>query len=815
MRADFSRDDMTFRELLKQVRSTCVEAYANQDVPFEKLVEELKPERSLSHTPLFQVMLILQNAPRQRLQLADLVLEQMEFESGIAKFDLTLEIFEEEGLHCTFEYNSDLFESATIRRMIVHFENLVDNLIRDPDTKISTLKLLAEAERQRILVDWNDTSAEFPDKLTIHAAFEQAAARTPEAAAFLHEGKSLTYRDLNERANRLARYLIQGNVRPGDLVGISIEPSFDMVVAILGVLKAGAAYVPLEPSEPVQRLALMLEDSGVDTIIARQEARNRLPEHKARLVLLDREKAAIDALSAADISLSLPSTALAYVIYTSGSTGAPKGVEGTHRAAMNRFAWMWKAYPFQSGETCCQKTALSFIDSVWELFGPLLQGVRNVILPKEALLDPRQFMQLLNECEATRLLLVPSLLRMLLDHCDHLGEDLPRLRLWSVSGEVLSGDLACRFLKAAPRATLLNIYGSSEVAADVTWHEVKETGPEQESAYSIPIGRPISNTQIYILDRHLAPVATGVRGEIHVGGAGLARGYWNKPNATAERFIGSTFDRSKSTLLYKTGDFGRFLPDGTIEYSGRTDNQVKIRGMRVELEEVESVIRAHPLVKDVAVVVTDARNSLAAYVIASEGATPLAAQLRRFAHSKLAEHMVPSHYVLVESLPVLSSGKINRKLLQSRELISTSEQAFVAPRTEVEETLVKIWSEVLKLKRVGVEDNFFELGGHSLVAVQVISRIRRMFDVEISVRSIFEEPTIGSLAEIVTQAKNEGRKALTPILMKPAQPGNKEMLMAQLDKLSPEEIRALLEQLKGRESSARDGELNGADHTFR
>lgn len=815
LRADFS-DETTFRDLLKQVRSTAIEAYANQDVPFERLVEELKPERSMAHTPLFQAMLILQNAPKQRLKLRDLILEELEFESGIAKFDLTLEIIEQKGLHCTFEYNSDLFESATIQRMIGHFENLVDAAIQNPDAKISALNLFTKQEREDILVEWNDTSADYPDKLTIHGAFEEAVARTPEAAALLHDGKSLTYRQLNERANRLAHYLIHKNVQHGALVGISIEPSFDMVIAILGVLKAGAAYVPLDPSESEQRLALMLEDSHVGTIITCRDAQNRFPDHTAHLLFLDAEKAAIEQCSPLNVSLPLSSTNLAYVIYTSGSTGAPKGVEGTHRASMNRFAWMWNAYPFQPGETCCQKTALSFIDSVWEIFGPLLQGVRNLIVPKETLLEPRQFIELLYQYDVSRLLLVPSLLRMLLEHCGNLAEKLPKLKLWSVSGEVLDNDLACRFLEALPQATLLNIYGSSEVAADVTWHEVRNPKRELDKTRSVPIGRPISNTQIYILDRFLGPVPIGVQGEIHVGGMCLARGYWNKPEATAERFIGNPFEPGNSTRLYKTGDYGRFLPNGVIEYLGRTDNQVKIRGMRVELGEVESILRTHPLVQEAAVVVTNEKANLVAYVVASDGSAPVASQLRRFAHSKLPEHMVPSHYILIESLPVLPSGKINRKLLQSRNLTSSaSEDAYIAPRTETEEALAKIWSEVLRIKRIGVEDNFFELGGHSLLAVQVVSRIRRTFEVEISVRSIFEEPVIASLAEKVAQAKADGRRAHSPILARAAPAGNREKLIAQLDKLSPEEIRALLDQLNNNKPSSQADEVDGADRTIR
>jgi amino acid adenylation domain-containing protein len=789
LRANFA-DAPSVRQLLHQIRATALEAYEHQDVPFERLVEVLNPERTLSRTPLFQVMLILQNVPRQNIEFKDLVLEELEFESGIAKFDLTLEVIEQEGLHCTLEYNADLFDNATIQRMICHFETLIYGFIQHPDMRVSALQLLTEQEREHILVDWNNTAADYPQDLCIHTAFEQQAARTPEAVAFLCEGQQLTYRQLNESANRLAHYLMHQGITPGSLVGIAVERSLEMVVGLLGILKAGAAYVPLASSEPKQRLAVMLEDANVGTIITHHSFGHRLPAHKARLLSLDADKAVIDAHSTMNPSIPLSSGDLAYVLYTSGSTGTPKGVEGTHRASMNRFAWMWNTYPFGPHETCCQKTALSFIDAVWEIFGPLLRGIRNVIIPEQALLDPGQFVQLLAQYEITRIVLVPSLLRMVLEQPSNLAAELPNLTLWSVSGEVLSPDLVRCFYTALPHATLLNIYGSSEVAADVTWYEVTD----KETLCSVPIGRPISNTQIYILDRYLNPVPVGVRGEIHVGGVCLARGYWNRPEATAEPFIRNPFAQGTATRLYKTGDLGRFLPDGTIEYLGRVDNQVKMRGFRVELGEVESILRSHPLVREAAVVVQGEPQKLVAYVVASDGLAPHAAELRRFTQSKLPEYMVPVNYSVLESLPVLPSGKINRTGLLALELTrSESESTYVAPRTEIEEVLATIWREVLQVHQVGIEDNFFALGGHSLRAVQVISRIRRIFDVEVSVRSLFEAPVIAGLAEIVAQAKASGLKARGPILARRAPTESRDMLITQLDKLSPEEVRALLD----------------------
>ena len=369
LRADLSGDP-TFRELLKRARLTALDAYAHEEAPFEKLVEELKPERTLRRSPLFQVMLIFQNAPKQKLGLQDLVLEELEFESGISKFDLTLEVIELDGLHCTFEYSSDIFDKRTIRRLIDHFETLIHGFIRNPDASISALPLLNEREQKQIVVDWNSTAAPYPDHLCIHTVFEQQAARTPESVACLHRGKKLTYRELNERANGVAHSLLSLGVSPGSVVGISVERSLEMFVGLLGILKAGAAYVPLDPALPGQRLAVMLEDSDVQTIVTQQVFQPSLLNLDARLLFLDGDESAIGEQSLVNPSVPRSSEDLAYVLYTSGSTGTPKGVEGTHRASMNRFAWMWNTYPFGSDETCCQKTALSFVDSIWEIFGP-------------------------------------------------------------------------------------------------------------------------------------------------------------------------------------------------------------------------------------------------------------------------------------------------------------------------------------------------------------------------------------------------------------------------------------------------------------
>jgi acyl-coenzyme A synthetase/AMP-(fatty) acid ligase/acyl carrier protein len=485
---------------------------------------------------------------------------------------------------------------------------------------------------------------------------------------------------------------------------------------------------------------------------------------------------------------------------------------------MNRMQWMWERYPFQAGEVCCQKTNVGFVDSVCEIFSPLLAGVASVIVPQEALLDPEVMLRTLGENRVTRMVLVPSLLRALLEHAPNLGERLPHLKLWSCSGEMLPWELAKKFRKAYPGATLLNIYGSSEVAADVTWHEVtgKETEAAEMEATSVPIGRAISNSQVYVLDEQMNAVPVGVRGEIYVGGAGLALGYWRQPELTAERFVENKIAPEKSKRLYRTGDLGRWRlvrdkagnETGELEYLGRRDSEVKVRGMRIELGEIETVLGRHEWVEEAVVELsgTGVEQRLIAYVVGkgTEGTAPSARELRRYVRTKLPEHMVPASFVKVEELPLLSSGKVNRRALSTTAGVSLAEQGIVAPRTEVERKLAAMWAEVLKLKEVGVDQNFFELGGHSLLVLQVMARIRREFDVELGVRTMFEEPTIAGLGIEVEKAQATGIKSRTPALERRPRPAanvSREALLAQLDTLSADDVETLLKRVLDAKSS--------------
>ena len=826
-RADFA-PNITFRDLVRQVRSYALEAYSHQDVPFEKLVEELIPQRSMNTSPLFQVMFTFQNIPKQIFEISGLEMQELEFETGIAKFDLAVEAFEDDHFHCRFEYNTDLFDKATILRQMTHFRNLILAGLKNPDEPIARIPLMDASELDQTISEWNDTATKLSKQSRIQRSFEDQAKRTPDATALIYQDQEFSYREVNEQANQLAHYLRKRGVQSGSLIGVALERSPELTVALLAVLKAGASYIPLDHSYPVERLASMLDDTEAHCVITASEHRDKLPETVQDLILLDVEKDALRKESVANLTHKSSTrgagnsdgsgdTDRLYVLYTSGSSGRPKGVEGTHRGALNRMEWMRERYPFQPGEVCCQKTNVGFVDSVCEILSPLLAGVPSVILPQEALLDPEVMLRTLAENRVSRMVLVPSLLRALLEHAPNLGERLPHLKLWSCSGEMLPWELAKKFRKAYPGATLLNIYGSSEVAADVTWHEVtgeEADANESESATSVPIGRPIRNSQIYVLDEQMNPVPVGVRGEIYVGGAGLALGYWRQPELTAERFVENRIAPEKSGKLYRTGDLGRWRvirgeagkEVGELEYLGRRDSEVKVRGMRIELGEIETVLGRHEWVEEAVVELSGAgfEQRLIAYVVGKEGMAPSARELRRYVRTKLPEHMVPASFVKVEELPLLSSGKVNRRALSAVAGVSLAEQGIVAPRTEVEQKLAAMWAEVLKLKEVGVDQNFFELGGHSLLVLQVMARIRREFDVELGVRTMFEEPTIAGLGVEVEKAQATGIKSRTPALERRPRPApnvSREALLAQLDTLSADDVETLLKRVLDAKSS--------------
>ena len=787
--------DPTFQELLARVRETVLGALSNSDIPLTKLVEAIRPTLDPSRNPFFQVAISVE--PPIPTVDGGWSAAQSDIPTGASKLDLYIDVDERtEGIVGPVTYNPDVFEADMISRLIQHWRTLLEGAAANPGLAVSKLPLLTPSESRQTLVEWNRTRADYPQNATIHQLFDAQCERTPERVALRDANSCLSFRELRERSNQLARFLQKMGAGRRTRVALCVERSLDMVVGLLGILKTGGVYVPLDPSHPIDRMQFEVEDAKATLVVTQSGVLDKFPIRNIKTVTLDTDWHRIARETVDDLSTHVDPGDPAYVLYTSGSSGGPKGVEGTHRGAINRFWWMWERYPFQGGEVCCQKTNLGFVDSVWEIFGPLLAGIPSVILPAEVVRDPEELLQSLAGEGVTRIVLVPSLLRALLDHAPQLRERLPRLKLWSCSGEVLNGELVRRFRQGFPEATLLNIYGASEVAADVTWHEVGE----EDVGATVPIGKPISNTQVYVLDENRNPVPVGVRGEIYVGGDGLALGYWGQPELTAERFVENPIAPEESERLYRTGDLGRWRRDGEIEYLGRVDGEVKLRGMRIDLGEIETVLVSHGGVEEAVVELSGegAEQRLVAYVVAGEGA-PSARELRRYLRSKLPEHMVPASYVRVEEMPLLPSGKVNRRALAGVGGVVLSEQGMVAARTEVEQKLAEMWGEVLKVGEVGVDQNFFELGGHSLLVLQVMARIRRMFDVELGVRTMFEEPTIAGLATEVEKARALGMKARTPLLQRRARAveasASRETLLAQLDTLSADDVQTLLKRV--------------------
>jgi amino acid adenylation domain-containing protein len=796
MRTDLSGDP-GFSEVLGRVREVALGAFAHQDLPFQRLLTLLPAQREGDHAPILQVMFILQNGPKQVVRLRGLEIEELEFCGGMAKFDLTLEVVPRDNeLYCQFEYSTELFEAATVERMSRHFMNILSGALDAPLTSISRLPLLDREERAHMLVEWNRTDSDYPRRQRIDDAFAAEVRRHPDSVALIEAGCTVSYAELDRRANQIAHALLLRNTPQDPLIGVHLGRSVDSCAAVLGILKAGYAYVPLDTAQPTSRLHRLIADCGCGQILTWRRLRAALPE-TVEAILLDAGEAIWSGPPSVTPARAERANELAYVVYTSGSAGDPKGVMGTHRATMNRLHWMYRAYPFASEEVCCQKTPLGFVDSIWEMLGPLLRGIPIVIVNDDDVMDPARLITLLAKSRVTRIVLVPTLLRMLLDHAPDLGARLPRLRHWTTSGEYLAPDLARRFRAACPEALLLNLYGSSEVAADATGHEVRELRGNEP----VPIGKPISNTRVYILDSHMEPVPVGVAGQIFVGGDCLSAGYWRRPDLTAERFLPCPFDEGSSGL-FATGDRGRFLADGSIEYLGRQDGQVKIRGYRVELGEVEVHLAAHPDVRQVAVASTSGPlaepSHLVAYVVGREAAAPRAEELRAFLGTRLPRYMVPAIFVEMRELPMLPSGKIDRRALPE----PPTARAHLAPhprrpRNKTEAKLISFWLELLHLREVALNQNFFDLGGDSLLAMQLLGRIRRQFHVDVPIRGLFETPTIEGLVRMIEVARDNGatprRSKIQP---RPMQEPGLDVLAAELNKLSPEQIELLLQQVR-------------------
>jgi amino acid adenylation domain-containing protein len=736
-----------FLELLLRIKEETLQAYAHQDVPFERIVEEIQPERNLSHHPLFQVMFVLQNAPMGKLELPQLQLTPWQIEQVTAKFDLTLLMTEtEQGIQGRWEYRTDLFDVATINRMVGHLQTLLECIVANPQQRITELPLLTATEQHQLLVNWNNTQVEYPQDKCLHQLFEVQVEKTPDAIAVVFENQHLTYDELNKRANQLAHYLQYLGVKPEVLIGICVERSIQMVVGLLGILKAGGAYVPLDPTYPQERLSYMLADSGVEVLLTQQSLLESLASHNALMVCLDIDWQAIEQHNQDNLDVGVSSDNLAYVIYTSGSTGVPKGVQICHRSVVN-FLNSMSNYPgLIQEDTFNAVTTISFDIAALELYLPLTVGTKLIIASREIVTNADLLLSKLLSSKITAMQATPATWQMLL--AAGWSSNYPLKVL--CGGEALSPQLAHHILETGSQ--LWNLYGPTEATI---WSTIYQVGADKtvattEDAPSL-IGRPIANTQIYILDSHLQPVPVGVPGELYIGGDGLARGYLNRPELTQEKFIPNPFPNSQSERLYKTGDLARYLASGNIEHLGRIDNQVKIRGFRIELGEIETVLNTHPQIEQAVVIATEdaqANKRLVAYVV-SEVKSFSTNQLREFLFSKLPEYMLPAAFVTLDTLPLTPNGKVDRKALPALEVEISREHEYVAPRTAIELQLAQIWSSVINITPVGVRDNFFELGGHSLLAVRLMSQIQQHFQINLPLATLFQNPSIEQLAHIL------------------------------------------------------------------
>jgi len=748
LRVDLSGSP-SFRDLLARMRMVVARGLDNQEIPFEKMVELLHPDRDLSRNPIFQVMYTHQNSPTEPYELPGVETGTLRgglvggVVQGTAKFDLTMgitDIDDADTMPAMLEYNSDLFDEATAARMIEHFRHLLNSIIADPDAPLDRLAMLGEDERRRLLVDWNDTSTAY-EPMCMHELFEANVDRAPDAIAVIAGDRSLTYAELDHAANRLAHHLRRLGVAPGARVGLCADKSLEMVTGLLGIQKAGGAYVPLDPSYPRERLSFMLADAGIGILLTQAPLLDRLPAHDTNVVLLDDDWSSIEAEPATRVDSGVTVDDLAYVIYTSGSTGRPKGVMVEHRGVRNLADAQARTFDVGPGSRVFQFVTYGFDASVSDWLMGFATGATIVLATGDARLPGPALVDALHESEATHLTMPPSVLAAL----PHDG--LPALRTVLATGEACPADVVATW--GAGRR-LFNPYGPTEATVYVTLVECDEPRPRTV------IGKPMANAEIYVLDPHLEPVPVGVYGEIYIGGVGLARGYLDRPELTAERFVAHPFNDDPAARVYRTGDLGRFLPDGSIEFLGRADNQVKLRGFRIELGEIESVLAEHA---DVATPVVLARDDVAAdrrlvaYVVpAGPGTAPSPDELRAHLAGSLPDYMVPSIFVTVDRLPLSPNGKLDRAALPVPTLDRGRPREFEPPASPTEQVVASIWARVIGIDRVGANDNFFDLGGHSLLATQVVSRILDTLQVELPVRFIFEAPTVRALSQRVADA---------------------------------------------------------------
>ena len=749
LRGDLSGNP-TFNQYLDRVKGTTLQAFANQNVPFEKLVEKLSPTRDMSYHPIFQVL--LQVSPKHKLSLENLKVDLFEFDSETAQYDLALHLFEDsDGLSGYFEYNVGLFSEITIERLSTHLQRLIDSILQNPDTPIEDLGIITEQEIA-LVEQWNGTDKPYPSQNTLVSMFEEQVKATPQASALEFEGQKLTYRQLDEKANQLAHHLLKLGLNREEPVGILLDRSMEMVISIYAILKAGGAYLPIDPDYPQDRISFMMDDANLKLLISSQDHNPLISKTDINAVLVDDWDQLPTDLTKPLVEIT--ESDLAYIIYTSGSTGKPKGVMIEHGSICNRLIWMQEEYQLVAEDVVLQKTPFSFDVSVWEFFWPLLFGAKLTIAKPEGHKDSAYLVDLIKSQSVSTLHFVPSMLKIFLEE-EGVGT-CSSLKRVICSGEALEYETQEHFYEKLD-CGLYNLYGPTEAAVDVTsWSCQKDAGDRR-----VPIGKPIANTTTYILDPkgNLAPL--GVPGELHLGGVQLARGYLNRPELTKERFIKNPFSDDPESRLYKTGDLVRYLPDGNIDYLGRNDFQVKIRGFRIELGEIEQQLISMESI-DQAVVL--ARNDLpggtqlVAYVIA-EPAHFNESETRMELKQNLPDYMVPAYMVKLDQFPLSVNGKLNRLALPKPDISKLgSEKGAQEPKGDLETKIAEIWQELLDLDRVGLDDNFFEVGGHSILMAQVQKKIKEELSGSPSIIELFRYPTIRSLAKFLRQDEQQASK---------------------------------------------------------
>ena len=730
----------SFEEFLQEVKDNALKAYENQNYQFEELVDKLDIHRDISRNPLFDTMFVLENMEAGELRIEDLSFAPCRIESKVAKFDMTLTAAEEDaGIAFNLEYCTKLFKEETMQRLSVHYINVLKGILNNPKERLSDIEMLMEEEKNKLLYEFNDTKSEYPKDKTIHELFEEQVEKMPDSVAVVYEDIRLTYRQLNEKANQLARLLRVKGVKADSIVGIMVERSLEMMIGIMGILKAGGAYLPIDPEYPADRIEYMLKDSGASTLLIQRHLRDKAV-HEGEIIELDNEEVYTGERDNLNV-INRPDS-LAYIIYTSGSTGKPKGVMIEHKSVI-RLVINTNYIEFEEQDSILQTGAIVFDAITFEIWGALLNGIRLYLVPNDKIVNSDKLKESIESFNITTLWLTAALFNQIVDQDESVFDNCRKLL---VGGDVLSPKHINTIRRINKNIRMINGYGPTENTTFTTCFVI-----EREYDTSIPIGRPVSNTKVYIVDKYNRLQPIGIAGELCTAGDGLARGYLNKPELTAEKFVENPFE--PGMRMYRTGDLARWLPDGNIEFLGRMDSQVKIRGFRIELGEIESRLSGHESVKEVIVTAredADGVKYLCAYIVQDIPTT--ISELREYLLKELPEYMIPSYFIRLDRLPLTPNGKVDRKALPETDGSITTGTEYQAPGNEVEHKLVEIWKEVLKADRIGINDNFFELGGHSLRAVQVINMIYKQFNIKISLAELFKQPTIKNLGEFITSS---------------------------------------------------------------